>query len=1623
MATLTDFAPQSAATLEDFQIEGNLVPVNNRASNVNLAAYTASLSEDPESVEATYLNLTQEGEESTRMSESLRNRAKQFTATKERDALVSILTDPDIPDEQKMAASSAYMDQQSSLYGIRNIVSSEALIAESDDETEESSNSRINFADAIENVNAYHREKQILMNHQLTSQDPNMLEIGAGFLELLVPFAEQGITEQTLSAIRGGDKTAWMEALTLMGSTKQKFTETLRSVPPEERGPIIRQVIDAVNENSTIVFPDENDFVKMDFLRTALEEGYYGEGDAWIDNLISVAELTGLVPLGWVAQGVSRGARAARRGRSAARQLETPVPERGTTYMELNGVPSRAEAPQTPSQPDEVARTEAVDTDPVRRAEDAAEGRAEARRAVMEDSPSLSRMEEAYEAELAAKRYVETDVKPVSIANNYRNTNPSKARAANQLAAEDTTGQAAEALYGTNRVEATAHDALQGIPKSDGSLVNKVSMPDAYPKARPLPPSPRVMDVVADNGAIYLTDAEKVATATRVVNDFNNVAGLVTRTEMSVPAVRDIGGSFRVGVTYGPRDNGWSDGADALEKVRTSLRDYGVKEEELTLLRREGEDYVPVDKAQATEAGDYLVKVDYPYTISAAKVEDWNDLDVVFNYLDRIPHMRGARSGSMARHILDAHSMLHPNITLGANVAVDKAAQLEKTLVELTTSFTKKFNKLSKQGQAAVEKEIKRANKEGRNRTTTSLKADGFGDEEVAALQSWRETWDTMYWLENQDLVKTLRNRGYQVLEDGSTDTRMFVKPISRNQAGSHQRAYDPETGKMEDLTAEDLTELYEKGGTVSSLRSPFVEGEESVKVVISRNQAGGPYSRALRDDDQILNYREGYYTVYYDVPKMVERTVTDSRGNILKQGAVATARDTSTAQRYLKRMQQEAEPNVTYSIRDTRERMRFDSDDNWNLQEAAGRVAQRVRGERLEDATSPILDESHNHVLGPVDALIRSARNVSTRVPMRDYLETTKSRAVNQYGHMFPRDQYGRPQFPKDSSEIKAKEGFSKEAADARTTVEYINSLENGYINQIDDTIKYALRVIADASGKRGMSIAERALNATADAGGPTRLARGVAFTLYLALNPLRQFVVQSHQAVQLTALAPRYVTTRLVSDMAAILEYKTTGKIRLGKAATGRSEAEIKAMAAAYDNSGLSASIDKSNLVRGSLSEIADSTSAGGYRRTTLARFVGLGAQGIAASRKAGFDVGEEINMLSSWLTHYNMAVEKTGKALTKAEYDKVSAMARSYTYNMNRAGDMPYNENSLGMIFQFMQVPHKSFLQMTTNRNLTKTQKARLATFNLVMYGGVPGTGLSLFLQPWLPQEGEEREALLQGVEGYMFNKLASLMYGEDVAIDFSSLAAVDNRGLLEFIGGLWTTDAGKILAESPAGSLVMGSNPRITQFARAAAEYFHYSEPLDQNPIDTGELFIEFGKLASGFSSAFKARVALEYGKKYNANGGVTDANVNTVEAVAAAFGFQTLHEARSFWASNEVYQSRTSHGEDVKEWYRLVKQQLAREGISNEERDFALRVLNVAAEQFKDDPRAQQTIQQQLQYDVENGDLSLFNSVINSAPWMDSATTREVLNTMPITEEQREMGIRTLDFIDNYREED
>jgi len=1579
MASLDKFTDTSAASLDAFQIEAPIVPINNEKSNKNLAAYTAALSGNPDSVEAIYLQTASEQDQtgSSQTFEQVKKRANEQGLTKNRQALINVLTDPSITDEQKRSAATAVLDQTNEMYNIRNAVSEGALIDDSEDETVEAEYQRVSLASAIDGVNREKKRRQALLNSELAKSDPSILKQGVYLAEILLPFAEAENVGAVLNKAKGGDKAAQIKAIALMGEGKKDLREILFSLPPSERGAVTERIIDAINSSPGVVLTDGNDYARADLLKTALEQGHYSDVQQWVDNAVSLLDMTAL---GGV---IGRGIKALR----GARRAEEAAQAGRTDGMEGEFIPGGERGSQPPSGAPQVDST--------------IEGEVVGRKI---DAGQLSQ-------EKASKDYVRSDVQPVSLAQNYKDTNPSKARAANKAAAES--DEVAEALYGTNRTEAVAGDELPEIAKTDGSVNAKPSMPNQGRRNTP-PPRPRVMDFADKNGAIYLTDAEKASAATRVVNDFNNAVGLTTRKEMNAPRGNEISGGIDVEVTYGPRDMGWSSGQDAVDMVKWSMRHYGVKDSDLTLMQRVGSEYKPVKVSEAQEGGDYLVKVKYPYKLSSSDVEDWADLDVFNNFFDRIPHMSGASGGSFQRHIVDAHSMLHPNITLGANVAVDKAAALEKILLEQTQEFAKPYGKLKKGRQQILEQKIKQMNYEGKFPSKAEMRAEGMTDEEINILRAWRDTWDTMYWLENTDLVKSLRNRGYGVVEDSATDTRLFAKSMSRQQAGSHKRVYDLNTGQMRNLDEAELKALYESGGSVVRMRQPMRVGDEAAEFTTVSNRPDGSYLRGLRDDDTVLNYREGYYSVYYTDPHFIVKIEKNAAGDELYRRAVATAGTRKEADLMSRRMA--ATDGGTYEVRGDVKKIRGDSDQNWELQMASGRTAQRVRGERLEDASSPITDPSHNNIMGPVDSLITSARSVSARVPMRDYLEATKQRAIEKYGEFFPKNKYGQPVFPDSSGAVTSPgKEFSRKVADARTTVEYIKYLEDGYINSMDEGIKSVFSAIADIAGARGISSAERVARAGSEMRGPTSVGRNTAFTLYLALNPARQIIIQAHQSVQLFAIAPKYVSTRLATDLAALLQMKVGGEAwDLTARATGRSKEELKDMWQAFQESGLSASIDKQNLVRGSLTELAENSRIAG-RKNPIAR-------GVAVSRKAGFDTGEEINMMTSWLTHYNMAVAKKGKKLDQRELDEVTARARDFTYNMNRAGDMPYNENFLGLVFQFMQVPHKAMLQMLTNRNLTKTQKFKLATFNALAYGAPPASALYLLLEQILPEDGELRSVITQGLEGYIFNKGMSLSYGKDVQVDFSGLAATDTAGLFKFISSLATTNAGEIAAATPAGGLLFGGNARLTNVAKEASRFFHFTEDPDLDPPTASELIEEVAKLSSGYSNYYKARQAMEYAKRYNAYGGVTDSTVNTPEAVWRIFGFGTIDERNRYYVTGKMYESRKEFKSDVQAWYKELKRSLTKEGVKPEELEWSMRVNNSMMAAFKDSPKAREIVLQQMKYDVENGDVSLFDSIRRSIGIMDRKELEGVINEAPMPEEKKQKLRDTLNYIDSYKDE-
>tara|TARA_Y100001951_G_C11298065_1_gene277595 strand:+ start:44541 stop:49595 length:5055 start_codon:yes stop_codon:yes gene_type:complete len=1676
MATLDSFLATPGASLDSFQFQGSAPEINTTPSNKHLAAQVAAIS-GGDSVAQTYLSISTDLDlsGSSALMQRVQEQAQQEAYQRSQEDVMSVLADPSASDEQRQNVINQYMDANSDRYRLPNIISDKALMEDNGDETYESENARIDLAASVEEVNQSKREIQQILNAEMNKSNPTIASTIGDMLELMTPFGEATQIGRVVRDLKGGDTSAIADGILMMGSTRAELRDSLERMPPKNRAMFAQKIADAINDNDNVLIQDQNDMARLQNLKAALDGSSYGTVDEWVDNAMGWLDIASLgFPL---ASGAARGIRGMRASRATDRAAEETVSgafngtnKSGDEVVEKFGDLSDPEAQPANVSADPLraeedasearlrARREAFENDPVRRGEDAQEARQnvrQARRAQQEggvdpvrrqeDEATIARLqrentqrdydpvrvkendaeikriqkriqkEDSIQAgrsaeleEYISKQLVRTRVAPSSLSQNYKDVNPTKARAANEVAGASEEG--AQALYGTSRVEAVANDELPEIAMSDGSVRNKVSMPDRSVQ-NPAPASPRILHHMDANGANYLTSAEKASAATRVVNDFNNAVGVVTRKEMNVPSPNDIGNGFDVNVTYGPKDMGWSNGQEAIDLIKHSLRDYAVDERNITLLRKQGSEYRPVDKSQANQDGDFLVQIKYSHKISAKDIEDWDDLDVVNNFLDRMPHLWD-KSGSLQRHLLDAASMLNPTLIKGASTSVARGAGLEKVILQQIKDFGDKLGKLTKAKQSLVNQVIKQQNLHSRVLNDAELKALGMADAEKEVLRAWKEIWDNMYWLENQDMVKTLRNRGHSVLEHQGTNSRLFGRKVARNQVGDSRKAYDLEQGRFVTLDDQMLKELYDEDGHLFELRQPIDNGGEPINRVIALNKLGRPATRGLRDDDRILNYREGYYTVQYTAPKFVEKIVRDAQGNELYRKAVATAGDTKEAELYASRMRKS--DGGEYEVRNNVKKMELDSDDNWSLQVASGRTAQRIRGERLEDANSPVLNAAANHLMGPVDSAIVAARSVATRVSMRDYLESSKARAIAQYGELFPKNKYGQPEFPKSSRDIRTRgNNATKKAADARTTVEYINYLENGYVNGMDTFIKAGLSTLADVLGTRGLSRSERLVRSASEHANPTAIGKNLSFTLYLALNPARQFLVQSHQAVQLAALAPRYVVNGLANDMTAL----TTAVLSKGNPPPdyvlkllGRSKEEVREMYDAFESSGILAQVDKQNLVRGSLTQMAEDSRIGG-RKNPISRAIG----GV---RSIGFDAGENVNQMTAFLTFFHRAKQANGgKKLSKTEIDNVTAEAINYTYNMNRAGDMPYNENSLALMFQFMQVPHKALTQMISNRILTGWEKARIAAFNGLWYGA-PTSGITYAaFGDLFPEDGEWREVMTQGLESYVLNKLLTKLSGQETEIDFqSSLLPGDAKGLYEFATDLMTTDIGTIMASTPAGGLFFGNNARITNFVQSAAEMFNFVEPVDPM-ANTGEEFLRsVAELASGSSNILKARMIKNHQQVISSSGDVIDTEVSTPEVYAQLFGMQPADVEKYWQVTTDAYKASEDWEKDLRNWYGNLKRTLTREGITRDEMEYYKRVNNAIAQVYGGDTAALRFLRQQMKYDIESGDISLQETIVRQAGF-DPQGARELVLKAPLTDENKQALLDRIEIFD------
>lgn len=1188
---------------------------------------------------------------------------------------------------------------------------------------------------------------------------------------------------------------------------------------------------------------------------------------------------------------------------------------------------------------------------------------------------------------------------PASVANVLQQTNPSRARAAHAAMVQDESGMVADALYGVDRVQAIANDTLPQIITSTGAVTAKV-----VDIARDLRRLIKTSDV-----GIHLSPNELNAARAHVVNQFSKATDLYPIDSMGGFTTKLDGSTLEISSVYGTKEGAFTNATEAHEMALHQLRHEGVTADDVTLLKKQGLDYVPANLAEeAGKEGNYLIriKMDRELTGADTLAADGGAMDkltVKRNLADRLSSTVSQDSGSMSRWMFDAASMLDARITGGAIVGTDISSRFERAMLEVATKFTDKFNALPKDRQLELNKYIKEANFKGIAYDRTDITMNrGFSDAEADILQDWRKFWDMHFNLENFDMVRTYNAQGYMKLETVVGDD-LAAKPLHKNN-GIPVNVYDSTLGDVVRMTRQEFDDLYDSGGTIGKLRRPATFNGNTTEHVIVRNNAM-EYLRRYRDSDKILNYREGYYQINYKAPRFVDEVTYKPNGEIGTRRAVAVGGTTSEVKSFADRMNRTANPGTKYITRANDRMTPRGSDDWFDVEAAAGRIAQKYRGQLLQDATGINHLGDGSHLASPVESAVRAAKSISGRTVMRPVIEAARTRFLEQYGSVLKSDGMGGHKFPSSPGDIGEKGMHdSKFVADARTTWEYINYLESGYINSLDVFIKQGLNTVATILGGRRFDKLERIALRMADADhGATGIAKGTVFTSYIALNPLRNWIVQTHQAVRTFAYNPvGWLSPNGVPRV--IGEY-------FGSIAGAPNSARGVAFRRLMDESGLLDSVDKQNLVRGSLSDAAEA-STGAFK---------WGRKAIELSRKVGFDAGETMNLVAHAAAVFDKRI-RDGKGISSIQdMREMHSEIRAISYDMNFAGDMVYNQTSAAMVLQFLQVPHKAFLQ-ATNRRLPPAIRRRMLAADLVMFGPPIALISAVFGGDILTDDKETNDWYIDGVVATFWNSLWSARTGEEQDVDYSGLSPYGLDGWAK----MWKTlmeDGGVIPAfmNSPAGQVFFKDSGRIQSALAALGRYFTPWRDEERTKEETLTVMNEVLKISSGWNNGLKAKLMFESGKAMDRNGVLLDESVSNHEAFMQIFGFSTATVKHMYETQMATAQSTKAHADEVKEVFNSVKayyQAQFESGVVDLKQMQA--VTGEILSMYKDDPVALALITKSFESDIMGKEPQLLMQLLKSVELPTNHVTKDQIRQAPITEEQKAALIKRLDDAANAR---
>lgn len=1584
MAELQDFM-LSPVSLQDFMPEEPTGTIANDRSKNNVAANIATLSEDPV---ATYTDVKFEMDNGTgdATRNSILTRLENEGIKANRQLFMDFMTRPDITDEErKIMAERLAGETAGTIRNDEDVLSEQALLQDDGVLTEEGFLTRDAQIDIYREANEYNAAAQNLINSQTAFTDQSTIKMVADIGEVIVPFLDQALTaslrKEMVDAgidVAGGNASAFL----LLGSTKAALADAFQKMPLSTRTELLTSIEQYVKSNDSVVL-DSNGLFLADYLQTILIDGSYSTSDEWVDNVIGLLDIVGI---GGAIRGVAKIGKAAKPAGRAEDVAEVLEDADDVIFPDERGVPTAPEgAPTKPQREEQVETGTDLDVGDIR------------------------------------TRTVTTEVIPTSPSQNLNRNNTGKGRQIHEASLTDETGEVAKVTSGAGPEDVAVHNLGPQITKVNGGVDAKLPTPNYIDDASVMFPGGRVVrNSDTPEGKIYYYNAEKLNERSVVMNDFQNAVGLNARPNMTSFNERPDG--LDLGVVYGPINHGYNNPSEAMELVKYHLRDYGIKDENITLLQRGPSGYKPVSApVSSLPNGDYLVQVDYTHKFSAKKgqVSGRRTETMIsqrpeeFSFVDTI--METPLLSWLKPYLFNPEITLDSRLMAGAFTAVDETVSINKKLSDVFQVFIKGFKKLPKKRREAVTKALYEANFQGLAYTRAWASGKhGLTSREYDVILDFKAAQDQLYWLENDDYIRSLRNGGYGVWEDGNS--RLIARPVARPQVKAGIEVMDPTTGTLKQYnTKQELTDLYKDGKTIAELRTPFPQNNKVVKYIVSQETMDQEYLRSFGDGDIILNYRPGYFKINYNSPIFIVEKMADGT---LK--AVATAEDIKSAELMVARMKGLNNGSDYFHRRDLKDVGLDPERANFDMASAQGRSSQRIRGKKLEEATTLGQPGVDANVMDPIQAFQSAAASISRRTSMRDYLEAFRTRLFTQYANVMPIKD-GQRVYPKNVGEIADETGRNtKEVKQARSLYRYVNALEDsGNGSAIGDRTKAALHGVADMVGQHNSTI-ERKLRKAGDID-PVQFAAARAFELQVATNPLAQVITQTSGILWSAGSRPTFgyrpngLFTQLWHTYAHMAGHRVADN---ALDFMGLTRAEWNDMMDAFERSGLFYAADINNLVRSGTREMVRQN------------------QGVVASkytavvdkvREMGFDIGERANLMAGFLTKADEARE-AGKLNDAEDWQRVAGEARALTFGMNEASQFAYQRNELRLSLQYFQVVHKALLWPFARSN--RKQAAVMGPMIMLTFGaeGIPGIeqAAERFTEDFAkdPALWEARQVIMDGALQYMVNSALSLMTQTEVDLAVKERTSPFNyNDAQQAIRDLFSSDAIQFITESPSAQV--GS--KVLTAMADGLQFFNLTEDkLPESPMEFDAFVRSVASTFSAGSNSIKAFMALEYAKAFSANGYVTDQNVNKAEAYAKFFGFRTLDEARQFALNTDLRGegSRESAGwsseDDVKEWYKGVKRELFLSGEDPTNLESIKKIYgSIGNNLFQKNPANILILQKLIDRDSEQGDHQFVDGVLRAVgAGADEHEMKRIINRIPnLSREKRAEMLGMVDRVE------